>query len=112
MKKYLAVRKPSTSLEDARREGQRCIATCNVETRRRKRQRATGRNDIFDKGESGDDDDTPLWHQKYSEGVWAEDRCEDGDEQLTLEEVIEERNALPVSISERRNERFCLQRCH
>ena len=25
-----------------------------------------------------------------------------GDEQLTLEEVIEERNALPVSISERR----------
>ena len=60
------------------------------------------RNDIFDKGESGDDDDTPLWHQKYSEGVWAKDRCEDGDEQLTLEEVIEERNALPVSISERR----------
>ena len=50
-------------------------------------------NDIFDEGKSGDDDDTPLWHQKYSEGVWAKDRCEDGDEQLTLEEVIEERNA-------------------
>ena len=60
------------------------------------------RNDIFDEGKSGDDDDTPLWHQKYSAGVWAKDRCEDGDEQLTLEEVIEERNALPVSISERR----------
>ena len=60
------------------------------------------RNDIFDEGKSGDDDDTLLWHQKYSEGVWAKDRCEDGDEQLTLEEVIEERNALPVSISERR----------
>ena len=57
------------------------------------------RNDIFDEGKSTT---TPLWHQKYSEGVWAKDRCEDGDEQLTLEEGIEERNALPVSISERR----------
>ena len=32
----------------------------------------------------------------------AKDRCENGDEQLTLEEVMEERNALSVSISERR----------
>ena len=68
------------------------------ETRRCKRQR----NDIFDEGESDEGDDTPLWHQKYSEGVWAKDRCEDGDDQLTLEEVIEERNARPVSISEGR----------
>ena len=98
-KKNHAVRKPSTSLEDTRREGQRCIATCNVEMRRRKCQRVQARNGIFDEDKSGDDDDTPLWHQKYSEGVWAKDRCEDG---LTLEEVIEERTALPVSISERR----------
>ena len=53
-------------------------------------------NDIFCRSDD-EDEDVELQRQKYSEGVWVEDNCEDS-KRPTLQETIEKKNALSLNI--------------